>query len=186
MGILTQGGAAPAASPTASLTSGYIPVAGSGGALSDGPAYASAVLTLTNAGGTASFVASGQLNSTFQLYNDAGTHNFLIQSKGSGSNQLRIQNDGATKITINSTGAVRFGDANAPSLTLESAGAVGAATYLKSGSYTVATLPAAATAGAGARAMVTDANSTTFMSTVAGGGANIVPVVDDGTNWKIG
>ena len=53
-------------------------------------------------------------------------------------------------------------------------------------SYTVATLPAAATAGAGAMAWVTDATATTFLSTVAGGGANKVPVSSDGTNWLIG
>ena len=58
--------------------------------------------------------------------------------------------------------------------------------YVKSGAYTVGTLPSASSAGAGARTMVTDANSTTFLSTVAGGGSNIVPVVSDGTNWKIG
>lgn len=52
--------------------------------------------------------------------------------------------------------------------------------------YTVATLPAAATVGAGTRAFVSDANATTFASTVAGGGANTVPVYSDGTNWKIG
>ncbi len=52
-------------------------------------------------------------------------------------------------------------------------------------SYTVATLPAAATYQY-ARAFVTDANATTFNSTVAGGGANKVPVWSDGTNWKIG
>lgn len=52
--------------------------------------------------------------------------------------------------------------------------------------YTVATLPAAAAAGAGARAFVSDANATTFASTVAGGGANKVPVFSDGTNWLIG
>lgn len=51
---------------------------------------------------------------------------------------------------------------------------------------TVAGLPAAATAGAGARAFVTDANATTFASIVAGGGANGVPVYSDGTNWRIG
>lgn len=51
---------------------------------------------------------------------------------------------------------------------------------------TVARLPSAAAAGAGTRRFVTDATATTFMSTVAGGGANSVPVVSDGTNWKIG
>lgn len=50
----------------------------------------------------------------------------------------------------------------------------------------VAALPSAASAGAGSRRLVNDANATTFNSTVAGGGANIVPVFSDGTNWKIG
>ena len=51
---------------------------------------------------------------------------------------------------------------------------------------TVATLPAAATAGAGARAFVSDSTATTFAAIVAGGGANGVPVYSDGTNWRIG
>lgn len=58
--------------------------------------------------------------------------------------------------------------------------------YVKSGSTTVASLPAAGTVGAGARHFVTDAFATTFLSTVAGGGANKVPVVSDGVNWLIG
>jgi len=52
--------------------------------------------------------------------------------------------------------------------------------------YTVATLPSAVTSGISARAFVSDANATTFASTVAGGGANKVPVYSDGANWKIG
>lgn len=56
----------------------------------------------------------------------------------------------------------------------------------KTGTFTVATLPAAATAGAGARAFVTDATVTTFASIVAGTGANAVPVFSDATNWRIG
>lgn len=51
---------------------------------------------------------------------------------------------------------------------------------------TVASLPSAATLGQGATAIVTDASATTFASTVAGGGANIVPVYSNGTNWLIG
>ena len=57
---------------------------------------------------------------------------------------------------------------------------------VKTGSTVVASLISAATAGAGARMFVTDATVTTFNSTVAGGGANKVPVVSDGTNWLIG
>jgi hypothetical protein len=64
-----------------------------------------------------------------------------------------------------------------------------ASSYVKVTSCTVANLPAAATVGAGARATVTDATQTLTAgigATVAGGGANIVPVFSDGTNWKIG
>lgn len=65
-------------------------------------------------------------------------------------------------------------------------GAVTAASTVKTLSTTVSALPSASTAGSGARAFVTDANATTYLSTVAGGGSNKVPVVSDGTNWLIG
>ena len=78
------------------------------------------------------------------------------------------QNALATALTIDSTSLATF------------TGAV------KTLSTTVSALPSASTAGAGARAFVTDATATTFLSTVAGGGSNKVPVVSDGTNWLIG
>lgn len=56
----------------------------------------------------------------------------------------------------------------------------------KMASYTVSALPAAASAGAGARAFVTDASTPTFGSTVTGGGSTVAPVYSDGTNWKVG
>lgn len=52
--------------------------------------------------------------------------------------------------------------------------------------YTVATLPAAATVGAGTRAAVTDASAPSFGAVVAGGGTAFTPVVSDGTNWRVG
>jgi Right handed beta helix region len=52
-------------------------------------------------------------------------------------------------------------------------------------SYVVSALPAASSAAYG-RAFVTDADSTTFASVVAGGGANKVPVWSNGTSWLIG
>lgn len=58
--------------------------------------------------------------------------------------------------------------------------------YVKTTPVTVANLPAAATAGAGARAFVTDATSTTFNAALSGGGANSVPVFSDGSAWKVG
>jgi hypothetical protein len=53
-----------------------------------------------------------------------------------------------------------------------------------SGASIVSALPASPTQGD--RAFVTDATATTFLSTVAGGGSDKVPVVYDGTNWVIG
>ena len=57
---------------------------------------------------------------------------------------------------------------------------------IRTGTYTSATLPTAALAGVGARASVSDANSTTFGATYAGGGANFMPVVSTGVIWLIG
>jgi len=47
-------------------------------------------------------------------------------------------------------------------------------------------LPAAATAGLGARAFVTDALTPVFGATVTGGGAVATPVYSDGSLWKVG
>ncbi len=78
------------------------------------------------------------------------------------------------------------GNASLQASFLDASAYVSAGTYVKTQSVTVASLTSAATAGAGARSFVTDATATTFMSVVAGGGANKVPVVSDGTNWLIG
>jgi hypothetical protein len=50
--------------------------------------------------------------------------------------------------------------------------------------YTVATLPAAGTAGR--KAFVSNALTPVFASTVVGGGAVTVPVYDNGTAWIVG
>ena len=60
------------------------------------------------------------------------------------------------------------------------------ATTVKTTPVTVAGLPAAATAGAGSRAFVTDADSITFGNLVVGGAANNMPVWSNGTSWYIG
>ena len=55
--------------------------------------------------------------------------------------------------------------------------------------YTVAQLPAASVALAGTRSAVSNASTTYALgvgTTVVGGGANIVPVFCNGTNWVIG
>ena len=61
-----------------------------------------------------------------------------------------------------------------------------ASSYVATNAMTVANLPSAATAGAGARAFVTDANSTTFNAALVGGSTNAVPVFSDGAVWKVG
>lgn len=97
-----------------------------------------------------------------------GTGGSLIFQVSPAGTTGTSQNALATALTIDSTKTATF------------TGAV------KTLSTTVSALPSASTAGAGARAFVTDATATTFLSTVAGGGSNKVPVVSDGTNWLIG
>lgn len=58
--------------------------------------------------------------------------------------------------------------------------------YIKITPSTVANLVSAATAGTGARAFVTDANSNTFANLVVGGGIYNIPVFSNGTNWYVG
>ena len=63
---------------------------------------------------------------------------------------------------------------------------ISATTAIQTTPVVVASLPAAATAGSGARAFVSDANDTAFNAIVAGSGANNLPVFSDGTDWRIG
>jgi hypothetical protein len=64
--------------------------------------------------------------------------------------------------------------------------AAGSTSHIKVPPVAVTSLPAAATAGVGARAFVNDALAPVFGSTVANGGAVAVPVYSDGSAWKVG
>lgn len=57
---------------------------------------------------------------------------------------------------------------------------------VKTTATTYSQLPLAGAAGAGARAFITDANTTTFLATVSGNGSNAVPVVSNGSTWIVG
>lgn len=57
---------------------------------------------------------------------------------------------------------------------------------VKIGTTTVAGLPAAAAAGAGARYFVSDGTAAAFRTVVVGGGSVFLPVYSDGTDWRIG
>lgn len=87
--------------------------------------------------------------------------------------------NGQPLVYDSSTGVWR----NSTTITVTTVTATGA---IIAGGSTVAGLPSPASSVVGSRRHVTDATSTTFMSVVAGGGSNKVPVFFNGTNWVIG
>jgi hypothetical protein len=127
---------------------------------------ADALLLATGAGNTGIGRQAGNNITT-------GANNTLV-GNGSQASSATVSNE----ITLGNSSVTSM---RAPGLTMT----VGLK-WINNGTQTVAALVAAGTAGAGARAVVTDANATTFHSIVAGGGANVVPVFSDGTNWRIG
>jgi hypothetical protein len=64
--------------------------------------------------------------------------------------------------------------------------ATGLTSWIKVPAVTVSALPAAATAGVGARAFVNNALNPVFGNAVVGSGLSTVPVYSDGTNWNVG
>jgi hypothetical protein len=140
-------------------------------------------LQLTNSS-TISWCA-GYAGNTPDLRLARDTSNILAQRNAANAQTFRVYNtftDASNYERLSTTWS-----SNVCYTKPENAGTGSARLYVPvTGATTVSGLPAAATAGAGARAFVTDANATTFLSTVAGGGANKVPVVSDGTNWLIG
>jgi len=117
-----------------------------------------------------------------------------IVPKGTGT----LQSKGVNVVTT--TGAQTLNDKTlfqpiiteptmtAPVLGVALATSLDAGTYVRTGVTTVAGLPAAATRS-GMRWAVSDSNAALTAgigAVVAGGGANVVPVFCDGTNWRIG
>jgi hypothetical protein len=96
------------------------------------------------------------------LYVDADKSDgqIVLRTDGSGGS-------GQTRLTVNSSGAIVSGG-------------------VRTAVTTVASLPACSATNEGERRGVSDATLTTFLSTVAGGGANHVPVYCNGANWVIG
>jgi hypothetical protein len=97
-----------------------------------------------------------------------------------------VSPDGSASTTdrmiVKSDGGVIIG----PNATSPGAGNLAVTGFVKGLSTTFGGLPAASTAGSGARAFITDCNTATFLATAAAGGSNKVPVVSDGTNWLVG
>jgi len=85
------------------------------------------------------------------------------------SDLVNYTNNGVLTAKIN-----YLGELTAPKLTMTGT--------IELKSYTVATLP---TGVEGATAYVTDALAPTYMATVVGGGAVVIPVFYDGVSWKV-
>lgn len=117
------------------------------------------------------------------LYRDAA--GILAQRFGTAAQTYRIYN---TYTDASNYERIRLGwSANICYLQPENLGTGVARIFVPvTGGTTVSGLPAAASTLVGARSFVTDATATTFLSTVAGGGTNKVPVVCTGTEWVIG
>lgn len=84
-----------------------------------------------------------------------------------------------TTLSRNAAGVTQFGT------TAANAAGIGLAASFQTTDNTVSGLPAAAAGNKGQRRHVTDANATTFGTTAAGGGSNIVPVFSTGAAWII-
>lgn len=115
--------------------------------------------------------SSGQLNITGNFYTGSASAQdwWSIQNVFTGSG-----NNPPATLTINHNG------------TNPGVAQVAFNTPVKTGVYTVATLPAASAALQGARALVTDATSPTFLGALTGGGSVVCPVFCTGAAWLAG
>ena len=174
--------------------------------------YSQAVLINENNSGSSDWIAQGADGTDTEGYSDfgfngntfadanfsltgAGDGYFFVQSYANstgGNLVLATGTNGTTKDIIFGTNGFtasnifgRISHAN-NALELSRANAAVVATIVKTTPVTVSALPSAATVGAGARAFVTDANSTTFNAPAVGGAANNMPVFSNGTGWFIG
>ena len=150
--------------------------AGSGGGVARAIMLAPSTdgVTIANVGG---------LDGTLRFGSSGGAYLYSV-SAGFG---LRFAASGATQGAWTPTG-LGIGT-TAPATSLDVVGSIAATGTIKATPTTVGALPAAATAGAGARTFVTDsANSLSSHhgQTVTGGGTDFSPVYSDGTTWRVG
>lgn len=142
---------------------------------------------------------------TFNVYNtytDASnyetgyikwTSNSLFVGTGSAgtgvARTLTLATNGSGRWTVDTSGHLAANVDNAYDIGASAASRprnLFTAGYYKGQITVVGSLPAAATAGAGARSFVTDALLPVFGSAVAGGGAVNVPVYSNGSTWMVG
>ena len=174
--------------------------------------YTQAVLINEDNSGSSDWIAQGADGTDTEAYSDfgfngntfadanysltgAGDGYFFVETYASGTGGnliIATGTNGSTRDIIFGTGGftanaefARMSDAN-NAFELARANAAIVATVVKTTAVTVSALPSAATVGAGARAFVTDADSTTFNAPAVGGAGNSMPVFSNGTGWFIG
>jgi hypothetical protein len=123
--------------------------------------------------------ANSSGNSMFFGYNHhstAASRYFAVQAFEAGfGTALNVYADGGVSVGV---------------ITSLGSGTINANSYVKTGVVAVGSLPTCNAAAKGARHFVNDSNAASFTAgigaIVAAGGATNVPVVCDGTNWRIG
>jgi hypothetical protein len=115
---------------------------------------------------------------------------YAIDDGDSGSAELKtISFAGATlgsNVRVTQSAATISTSNAAHTWTFDNTGKLSAPGIIQTGVFNINTLPSAITAGAGARAFVTDADSTTFGTAYGGDSGNAMPVWSNGTSWFIG
>jgi|GEM_PF-2843614 len=127
-------------------------------------------LTVNSGGSTVAEIVSSAASSFVGLQDSSALYTYL----GSTSGLFKIQTPGSgysTKLAVTSAGNVGVGTED-PAAKLDVVGDIESSTWVKTGSYTVAGVPSASTAGAGSLIFVTDET----------GGA--ITAFSDGTNWR--
>jgi len=131
------------------------------------PTLRAASLQVDGTGGTGTFFVNAVgVDGVVRISDFSGADFNRLQLGGTANTHPAIARDGAG---IKFTGA-----------------AAGSTSWIKVPPVAVSALPAAATAGVGARAFVNDATAPVFGSAVTGGGAVPVPVYSTGSAWNVG
>jgi hypothetical protein len=160
---------------------------------------------ITGDGGGISNIAVGNLVGTINLATFAGTANAVAGANVSGevtfaatANAVAGANVSGTVPLATTAGTISTNaqpnitsTGTLTSLTVSGnvtgQSYVSAATALQTTPVVTSALPAAATAGTGARAMVTDADAgSVFGAALTGAGSLTLPVFSDGTIWRVG
>jgi hypothetical protein len=131
--------------------------------------------------------------------NFVGSGGYLLLGVSGGISKVQLDGRVTNNLTLTNNSQSDFGRLNFgaaadthPAIARDGAGikftgaAAGSTSWIKVPPVAVSALPAAATAGVGARAFVNDASTPVFGSAVTGGGAVAVPVYSTGSAWNVG